>query len=364
MKSNHNGQNFKVLLGLTVVVLLVHLALLNTAPLSLGPSQPPPAKPFITRTVVASRSPAKVPHAAKPPASNSSVNKTQLRPRPVTDPAADAVTASRTPDTVPENAAPEPATPEPAPAASAPALPAAPIEAIAPDPVAQVTAAQRAVRELTTQTGAVRLPGSALVKYKVESNKFPFSANGELLWQTEGQQYKARLSFSAFGQTRLQTSQGQVTPEGLAPIRFADKYRSEVAAHFNREQGKVTFSANTPDAPLLAGAQDRLSVILQLAALIAANPTQFTPATTVTIQVVSARDADTWLFTVGEEETLSLAGGEQRALKLVRNPRQPFDQKVELWLYPRLDYLPVRLKITEANGDFIDQKWQSIEAAP
>jgi hypothetical protein len=359
LKSNHNGQNFKALLGLTVVVLLVHLALLSAAPLSLGPSQPPPAKPFITRTVVASNSPTKAPNAAKPPASTQSVNKTQVRTRPVKAPAVDAVTASRTPDTVPETVAPVPA-----PAASAPAPPAIPVEAITPEPIAEVTAAPRAARELTTQTGAVRLPGSALVKYKVEANKFPFSAHGELLWQTEESQYKAKLSFSAFGQTRLQTSQGNITPEGLAPIRFADKYRSEVAAHFNREQGKVTFSANTPDVPLLAGAQDRLSVILQLAALISTNPAQFTPATTVTIQVVSARDADTWLFTVGEEETLSLPGGEQRALKLVRNPRQPFDQKVELWLGTRLDYLPVRLKITEANSDFIDQKWQSIEAAP
>ena len=359
MKSNHNGQNFKALLGLTVAVLLVHIALLSTAPLSLGPSHPPPAKPFITRTVVTSASKARAPKAAKPPATTQSINKTQVRPRPVEAPAADAVTASRTPDSVPETAAPVPA-----PAASAPAPPAAPIEAIAPEPVAQVTAAPRAERELTTQTGAVRLPGSALVKYKVEANKFPFSANGELLWQTEGQAYKARLSFSAFGQTRMQTSQGQVTSEGLAPIRFADKYRSEVAAHFNREKGQVTFSANTPNVSLLDGAQDRLSVILQLAALIAANPVQFTPATTLTIQVVSARDADTWLFTVGEEETLNLPGGEQRALKLVRNPRQPFDQKVELWLGTRLDYLPVRLKITEANGDYIDQQLQSIEAAP
>jgi hypothetical protein len=67
---------------------------------------------------------------------------------------------------------------------------------------------------------------------------------------------------------------------------------------------------------------------------------------------------------VGEEESLSLAGGEQRALKLVRNPRLAFDQKVELWLATQLDYMPVRLKITEANGDFIDQKWLSIEAPP
>jgi hypothetical protein len=226
------------------------------------------------------------------------------------------------------------------------------------------TPATLAEKPATAKTGAVLVPGAALVKYKVEASKFPYSAQGELLWQQDGNVYKARLAFSAFGQTRMQTSQGQITPEGLAPVRFTDKYRSEVAAHFNREQGKVSFSANTPDVPLLAGAQDRLSVILQLAALIAANPAQYAPAATVTLQVVSARDADTWLFTVGEEETLSLAGGEQRTLKLVRSPRQAFDQKVELWLGTQLDYLPVRLKITEANGDFIDQKWLSVEAPP
>ena len=349
----------RIWLGLTVLVLLVHLVLLSAAPLSFGPVQPQPAKPFITRTVVMSSKAAMTPSAVETPAPSKPVPQASARPRPVKAPSADAMTASRTPDTPPNNTAPAPD-----PAASAPAEPAALAEAIPPKSVAEVTAVPRAERELSAPTGAVLLPGSAMLKYKVEANKFPFSASGELLWQQDGQAYKARLTFSAFGQTRLQTSQGQITPEGLAPVRFADKYRSEVAAHFNRERGKVTFSANTHDVPLLAGAQDRLSVILQLAALIAANPAQFTPATTVTIQVVGARDADTWLFTVGEEEKLDLAGGEQRALKLVRNPRQPFDQKVELWLAAQLDYLPVRLKITEANGDFIDQKWQSIEAAP
>jgi hypothetical protein len=220
LKSNHNGQNFKALLGLTVVVVLVHLALLSAAPLSFGHSQTPPAKPFITRTVVTSNSLAKAPNAAKPAASTQSVQQNQVRPRPVKSPAADSVTASRTPDTVPETA-PETAVPEPTPPASAP-LADAPIEAIAPEPVAEVTAAPRAARELSPQPGAVRLPGAALVKYKVEANKFPFNANGELLWQTDGQQYKARLSFSAFGQTRLQTSQGNITPEGLAPVRLTN----------------------------------------------------------------------------------------------------------------------------------------------
>lgn len=355
-------------MGLTVGVFLVHIALLSTAPLSLGLSASAPTKPFVTRTLVASSRATEPLNAAQSAPLLKTGQQPSARPRPGKVPSAVAAPAPSAPIKAPEIPALETETPAPAPVlpASAPAAPleAQASEAVAPEAVAEVTAAPRAARELTLKTGAVRLPGSALVKYKVEANKFPFSANGELLWQQDDQAYKARLSFSAFGQTRMQTSQGLITPEGLAPVRFADKYRSEVAAHFNREQGQVTFSANTPNVPLLAGAQDRLSVILQLAALIAGNPGQYAPATTVTVQVVGARDADTWLFTVGEEETLSLAGGELRAIKLVRNPRLAFDQKVELWLATRLDYLPVRLKITEANGDFIDQKWLSIEAAP
>ena len=164
------------------------------------------------------------------------------------------------------------------------------------------------------------------LKYTVQSNKFPFSLNSELLWQHTGELYEARLEFSAFGQARVQTSRGELTPQGLAPMRFSDKFRSELAAHFNRAQGKVTFSANTPD-----------------------------------IQTIGPRDADTWLFTVVGEETLTLPGGKQAALKLVRNPRQAFDQRVELWLAPALDYLPARIRITEANGDYVDQQWLATE---
>lgn len=208
---------------------------------------------------------------------------------------------------------------------------------------------------------AYKVPGSATIKYKVESNKFPFSASAQLLWQQDGESYETRLELSAFGQTRVQTSRGQVTPEGLAPTRFSDKYRSEVAAHFDREKGKVTFSANTPDVPLLAGAQDRLSILVQLATLIAGDPAHYPQATTIAIQTIGPRDADTWLFTVDKEETLALPGGELATLKLMRNPREEFDQKVELWLAPALGYLPVRIRITEPNGDFVDQKWLATE---
>jgi hypothetical protein len=234
--------------------------------------------------------------------------------------------------------------------------------------VAEAAPAEPAPRPPRDAAGPVhtyQIAAPVRLKYEVKGNKFPYSLNAELLWQHDGSHYDARLAFSAgFLPVLSQTSSGLITPQGLAPLRFADKKRSEVAAHFVREQGRISFSANTPDAPLLAGAQDRLSILLQLGAMIAGGPGAYPQATTLTVQIVGPRDADLWLFTVGEEETLVLPGGTQLALQLLRNPREAFDQKVELWLAPALGYLPVRLRITEANGDFVDQKWLSSEPVP
>ena len=111
------------------------------------------------------------------------------------------------------------------------------------------------------------IPGSVRLHYKVScaGAAWRWPAQGELLWRHDGETYEARLEISApLLRARTQHSTGRITAEGLAPLRFSDKARSEEAAHFERDQGKVSFSSNRPDAPLLPGAQDRLSVLLQL----------------------------------------------------------------------------------------------------
>ena len=111
----------------------------------------------------------------------------------------------------------------------------------------------------------------------------------------------------------------------------------------------MVFSNNAPSVPLLPGAQDRLSVMLQLGALMAGDPARYPPGAAFAIQTVGPRDADIWIFKVEEDEKLSLPAGEFTARKLTRNPRKPFDDKVELWLAPELGYLPVRIKQTQSQ---------------
>ena len=206
------------------------------------------------------------------------------------------------------------------------------------------------------------VPPPTRLLYRGESNKFPFRVSGELVWRQDGLGYDARLTMSAFVLSWVYTSRGELGAQGLLPLRYSEKQRSEVAAHFERDKGRISFSANTPAVPLLAGAQDFLSVMLQLASVIGGEPARYPVATAITVQVAGPRDAEVWLFTVEREETLRLPGGEQGTLKLVRHPRRQFDQEVAIWLAPAMNWLPVRLRITEHNGDYLDQKWESSQA--
>lgn len=209
-----------------------------------------------------------------------------------------------------------------------------------------------------TQATAFIAPASVLLKYQVQGQAkgLNYWASAELAWQQDGQAYDSRLTVSAFllG-SRTQVSKGTLGPEGLMPTRFGDKSRSELAAHFQRDKGVISFSANSPETPLLKGAQDRLSVVMQISSLLAGDPARFPLGTMLSFQTVSQREAEVWHFLVEKEEMLQLPFGEIDAIKLNRKPRREFDQQIELWFAPTLGYLPVRLRITNANGDFVDQ---------
>ncbi|MDI1244422.1 MAG: DUF3108 domain-containing protein [Rhodoferax sp.] len=360
----------KIWISLTLGVLLVHLALMQALFPALPVMQTPDNPSFSTRTVSLTKAATALPTQAIAAAAEKAKTKPvrALTPKPA------AQTPTESPVVQAENLGAATALADPPTVmvhpkiSEAQAVPtqspdnlkilsrAAPDAARTPEP-----GGASATQKLIFNSKA--LPDSVKLVYRVEANKFPFRLGSELNWKHGERSYQAQLSIHAFGQSRVQTSRGQIDPMGLAPDRFSDKSRSEVAAHFNRVQGLVSFSANTPSIALLPGAQDRLSVLIQLAALVASAPQDFSPGTTLRVPTIGPRDGDLWLFTFGNMEALELPGGTQQGLKLVRQPRQLYDQKLEVWLAPGLAYLPARIRITEANGDFVDQKWLSSELA-
>ncbi|MGV3498058.1 MAG: DUF3108 domain-containing protein [Hydrogenophaga sp.] len=200
-------------------------------------------------------------------------------------------------------------------------------------------------------------PPSITLPYDVvgEAGGLSYRASGQLDWRLDAQGYEARMELSMlFLGSRVQTSRGSVGPEGLRPERFADRRRSERAAHFDRESGRIRFSNNAAPAELMPGAQDRLSLFMQLAGLLRARTHR--EGEVIAFQVAGIGDAEPWHFEVGPVETLDLPSGPLQARRLARTPRKPHDSTVEVWLAPSLGHLPVRLRVAQANGDVADQR--------
>ncbi|WCM95258.1 DUF3108 domain-containing protein [Acidovorax sp. NCPPB 2350] len=364
-----------------------HTRMLEPAPPP--PAEPPPAAPAAP---AAEAPPPPRPRPAparkpRPPAPTPAPAQAQPAPEPPAAPPANAEAASPAPgDGGPPPALP-PAPEEPPPGATTAAAAAAQAAALAASAVASAAApapapaastpddTRSAGVEIRPPGGAatdasatpppVRLPAPVRLAFEVsgQAKKFDYRASATLAWRHDGARYEARQEIKAFlVGSRAQTSTGLVTPAGLQPERFGDKARSEQAAHFDFGAGRATFSANAPPVAIAPGAQDRLSVFIQLGALLAAAPERYPDGTRITLTTVGTRYADRWTFTVEGTETLDLPVGPTPALKLQRLPRQDYDQKAELWLAPALGFLPARIRITQANGDYADLRLSGREA--
>lgn len=232
---------------------------------------------------------------------------------------------------------------------------AAPSQVSNPAPAAEPTATPAPAANPAVPN---QVPESVVLNYELQATTRGTTnvAEAVLEFKQDGRQYEARLVFRKFGFTlRSDHSEGVLGAGGLEPRRYSQKTRSEQAAHFEVDKGKITFSNNRPDAVLLAGAQDRLSVLLQLSALLAADPGRYPVGGQLQFQVVNADRADPWVFRIEAQENLELPGATVSALKLHRIPQGDYSQRVEVWLSAQAAWLPVRVKITSSNGDVADQ---------
>ena len=201
------------------------------------------------------------------------------------------------------------------------------------------------------------LPSPALLSYRLSGQEkgITYQASGELRWQHNDSAYAMSLTVKALllG-SRHWRSVGQINATGLAPTRFSDSWRSERAAHFDRPNQRIVFSSNTPIVALQPGAQDQVSLYVQLAAAMAGSGQLMTPGTRLQIQTATVRDALPWLLTLEKLETLQIDGQSLQTVKWVCQPRNRFDAQVEFWVSAAHDWLPARIRITQVSGNFID----------
>jgi len=268
--------------------------------------------------------------------------------------------------------------------ADAPAAAAAPAERLAkrvdapPAAAASVSAdGPKAMAEGQSPTAAdavdvpayaTRLPAPASLHYLVQRGTV--SGTGTLHWRRQGEAYEMSLEAELQGMPVFgSASRGAIDADGVAPLRYADRRRArEVrAANFQRDAGLISFSGPQVQYPLLPGAQDRLTWMVQLPAIVEADPALASPGASVTLFVVGSRgDGQAWRFEVLGRTPLELpAGAVADALHLRREPQRPYDTRVEVWLDPARQHLPVRAIFTTVpNGQPLELTLSRSEAAP
>lgn len=214
---------------------------------------------------------------------------------------------------------------------------------------------------LTATANAASAPhlAPARLRYDVSGSAkgFPYRAQATLTWTPDGPRYDARLELNVplLG-TRVQHSQGHWDAQGLRPDRFVDQARKTRQLDFDWREQRLRVAGAPAVVPLPPDTQDRLSLFLQLAHTLAALPQPPRAGQTWTLPVASPNDVQAWTFAFEGAQTQELPAGRFQTWKLQRSPRHPDDQRVELWFAPALQHLPVRMRITQPNGDAVDQR--------
>jgi hypothetical protein len=176
--------------------------------------------------------------------------------------------------------------------------------------------------------------------------------------------YLLRLTTTALGITVMELlSEGSLRPFGLAPERYVESRtrRGAETAQFDWEARRLTFSGRPRERQLVAGAQDRVSFQIQLMLLGQAQPEWFRPGRQFVMWMAGRDDLLSYRFrVVGRERTLTGVG----PLDAVRIERlvAPGEARVDVWLVPALDWLPVRLRFTDRLGRVTESVLESIPA--
>lgn len=238
--------------------------------------------------------------------------------------------------------------------------------------------ASNASGSATTQPPAASAPAAASAPPAAPGVKFSVPPSGELQfdtfyngvrnqpgtihWTSSAQRYEMVVSIPLpFVGTFVYSSHGQIDAYGLAPDQYIEKRgrRAEDIAIFNRTDKKIVFTRTPLTLPLSNGAQDRFSMVMQLASLVRGDPAAYKPGVTREFFVVDNNSGENWPVETIGDETIRTAQGYLDTRHFKRLPRHDGDlRRIDVWLAPSLGWLPARIVQTEPNGTQFELVWR------
>lgn len=288
----------------------------------------------------------------------------------------------------PAASAPKPAEaaetkPEPAPqlaeAASAPPLPDLPASAppaITPPPlVAEAASAAASQPSLVAAASAASAasaplgfdwPPSTRLSYRLTGQfRGPLFGTAQVDWLRSGERYQVRLEVKVDPIVRRRMlSDGVLSAQGLSPRRYDEE--TEVPLRETRRatirfEPEQILLANGKTSELPEGVQDTASQFVQLTWLFLTRPERLQVGRTVDFPLALPRRVGRWTYDVAARETLQFPFGDVDTYRLSPRPdsSRPNELRVEMWIAPSLQYLPVRIQIRQDAETFLDLELSS-----
>lgn len=168
-----------------------------------------------------------------------------------------------------------------------------------------------------------------------------------------GEQYKLESLIQPIGLASLvipdllQTSEGFMSETGLQPTQYLYQFGSKkdktYRASMDWESAKLQLNTSKgfKELPLVPGTQDLLSFMYQFMFI--------PPLQNMQLNITNGKKLDVYQYYFGGEETIDTRNGKLRTVRIYRD-NDDGDERSELWLAVDYQYVPVKIRKTEAEN--------------
>lgn len=216
------------------------------------------------------------------------------------------------------------------------------------------------VAAVITAANAATPPQSVRATYDVYRDGLHVATTQET-YEKNGDRYRVESDsnpaglLALFVRTKIRVlSAGTVTAAGLQPEKLdygrLDDASKNVSAAFDwrARELRLTFDGRSETLPLVAGIQDRLSVMYQFMFL---SPDK---AKLLEFPMTNGKKIERYRYELAGRETLDTPLGKLNTLHLVKH-RDPGENGTEVWLAADRNLFPVKLLILENDGTKFEQ---------
>ncbi len=231
--------------------------------------------------------------------------------------------------------------------------------------VAEAAGPEAAASGIEAPGAPFEWPPSTRLSYALTGQvRGPVEGQARVEWRREGARYQVEVVvevgpwFAPLVSRRV-VSDGEITPEGLHPLRYDEETRvawREPRRVLLELDGDRIVLADGREVPRPDGVQDSASQFVHLTWLFTTQPWRLEPGSRVELPLALPRRVEPWVYDVAAREWLETPFGSIETLH-VRPRRAPVpgqDLVAEMWIAPTLQYLPVRVVIRQDDATWID----------